>query len=140
MSQWVWPQQDEVVMDMLEDLLDPRGDVWVGSWFPDESYTGPKVIVLRLPSYTQDETRYGQVEIQVECPNRGDARQLATEISDALNELAGQRVRNILVDDVVENAGPQVADNIDNTQRTYTMVYSLGFRKQLLGVKEFANE
>ena len=88
--------------------------------------------MLRLPSYTQDETRYGQVEIQVECPNRGEARQLATEISDALNDLVGRRVRGILVDDVVENAGPQVADNIDDSQRTYTMVYSLGFRKQLL--------
>ena len=72
------------------------------------------------------------MEVQVECQKRGDARQLATEISDVLNDLAGRRVRGVLVDDVVENAGPQVADNIDDTQRTYTMVYSLGFRKQLL--------
>lgn len=131
MSKWRYPQQDEVVMDYLEDLLaDTR--VWVGSWYPERGHDGPVVIVLRLPSYTQDETRYGQVEIQVECPNRGEARQLATEISDALNDLVGRRVRGILVDDVVENAGPQVADNIDDSQRTYTMVYSLGFRKQLL--------
>lgn len=131
MKVWAWPQQDEVVMDYLEDLLVDTG-AWVGSWYPEQGFTGPKVIVLRLPSYTQDETRYGQVEVQVECENRGEARQLATEVSDALNDLAGRRVRSILVDDVIENAGPQVADNIDDTQRTYTMVYSLGFRKQLL--------
>lgn len=129
---WRYPQQDEVVMDLLEDLLPPELGAWVGSWYPEGDHVGPKVIVLRLPSYTQDETRYGQVEVQVECQKRGDARQLATEISDVLNDLAGRRVRGVLVDDVVENAGPQVADNIDDTQRTYTMVYSLGFRKQLL--------
>lgn len=130
MMRWRFPEQDEVVMDLLEDEL--TDDVWVGSWYPEGGHAGPKVIVLRLPSYTEDATRYGQVEIQVECADRVDARRLSTEVSNVLNELVGRKVRGVLVDDVIENAGPQVADNIDDSKRTYNMVYTLGFRKQLL--------
>lgn len=130
--QWVFPQADEVVMDFLEDSLDPGSGVWVGSWHPEQGHVGPKVIVTKLPSNTYDGERYGGVEIVVEAPERGVAKSLAVEISERLNELVGQRVRHVLVDDVIENAGPQVADNIDSTMRTYNMVYTLGFRKQLL--------
>lgn len=129
---WAFPQADEVVMDLLEDELDPSAGVWVGSWYPEQDHVGPKVIVSKLPSSTEGGTRYGTVEVMVEAPERGVAKALAVEISERLNELVGQRVRRVLVDDVIENAGPQVADNIDSTMRTYTMVYSLGFRKQLL--------
>lgn len=131
MDNWQFPQQDEVVMDLLEDMTDPE-EVWVGSWYPEVDFDGAKVIVVRLPSNTVGVTRYGQVEILVDSPQRGRARQLATEISDVLNDLPGKTVRGVLVDDVIEYAGPQVAENVDKTLRTYTMVYSLGFRKRRL--------
>lgn len=131
MDNWQFPQQDEVVMDLLEDMTDPE-EVWVGSWYPEADFDGAKVIVVRLPSNTVGVTRYGQVEILVDSPQRGRARQLATEISDVLNDLPGKTVRGVLIDDVIEHAGPQVAENVDKTLRTYTMVYSLGFRKQRL--------
>lgn len=136
---WAFPLQENVVMDFLEDNLDTER-VWVGSWYPSDptlppsEITGFDVVVLVTNNghSTVDETRWGTVEIEVEADSRADARDCAAEISSLLNDLAGKTVRGVLVDDVVENEGFRAVDNPDNQKRTYGMIYTLAFRKQLL--------
>lgn len=131
---WRFPAHDDVVMNLLEDTFDMEL-VWVGSWEPDQDTADQylaTVIVTDNGYNTIDEERWATVEIEVQSDKRADAKQLAAEISSALNALPGRAVRGVLVDDVVENTGPRMVGDIDHTKRTYGMVYTLAFRKQLV--------
>ena len=132
--EWRFPAHDDVVMNLLEDTFDMEL-VWVGSWEPDQDTADQylaTVIVTDNGYNTIDEERWATVEIEVQSDKRADAKQLAAEISSALNALPGRAVRGVLVDDVVENTGPRMVGDIDHTKRTYGMVYTLAFRKQLV--------
>lgn len=132
--EWKFPACDDVVMNLLEDELD-TDLVWVGSWEPPQEVVDQFVAVAIVTDNgynTVDETRWATVEIEVEAETRGNAKKLAAEISSLLNELPGETVRGILVDDVAENEGPRMVGDIDRSKRVYAMVYSLAFRKQLV--------
>ena len=132
--EWRFPAHDNVVMNLLEDTFD-RELVWVGSWEPDQDTAGrylATVIVTDNGYNTIGEERWATVEIEVQSDKRADSKRLAAEISSVLNALPGRAVRGVLVDDVVENTGPRMVGDIDHTKRTYGMVYTLAFRKQLV--------
>ncbi|WP_408935019.1 hypothetical protein ACKFRL_07910 [Corynebacterium marquesiae] len=132
--EWKFPACDDVVMNLLEDELD-TDLVWVGSWEPPQEVIDQFIAVAIVTDNgynTIDETRWATVEIEVEAETRANAKKLAAEISSLLNELPGETVRGILVDDVAENEGPRMVGDIDRSKRVYAMVYSLAFRKQLV--------
>lgn len=132
--EWRFPAHDNVVMNLLEDTFDMEL-VWVGSWEPDQDTAGrylATVIVTDNGYNTIGEERWATVEIEVQSDKRADSKRLAAEISSVLNALPGRAVRGVLVDDVVENTGPRMVGDIDHTKRTYGMVYTLAFRKQLV--------
>lgn len=132
--EWRFPAHDNVVMNLLEDTFDMEL-VWVGSWEPDQDIADQylaTVIVTDNGYNTIGEERWATVEIEVQSDKRADSKRLAAEISSALNALPGRAVRGVLVDDVVENTGPRMVGDIDHTKRTYGMVYTLAFRKQLV--------
>ncbi len=133
-QRWGFPAHDDVVMNLLEDTFDMEL-VWVGSWEPDQDTTAQylaTVIVTDNGYNTIDEERWATVEIEVQAEKRADAKRLAAEVATVLNALPGRDVRGVLVDDVVENTGPRMVGDIDHTKRTYGMVYTLAFRKQLV--------
>ena len=119
-------------MDLLEDELD-NDRVWIGSWHPPESDVKryeALVIVENGGHSTEDDTRYGTVDIEVESDYRAVSKRLAFEIATILNDLPGKVVRGVLVDEVDEQAGPALATNIDASKRSYVCSYALAFRKQ----------
>ena len=120
-QQWGFPAHDDVVMNLLEDTFDTEL-VWVGSWEPDQD-TADEYLATVIVT----DNGYNTI-----AEKRADAKRLAAEVATVLNALPGRDVRGVLVDDVVENTGPRMVGDIDHTKRTYGMVYTLAFRKQLV--------
>ena len=127
---WGYPSADNVAMDILEHEF--QDGAWVGSWQSDEDDERPCVIVLPAGGFTEDGTRYDDVEIAVEAQDRRTARETAGRVRDVLLRHSGETVNGVLVDSVGEVQGPDVVPGTDDEERRVAMVYTLAFRKQLL--------